>query len=187
MIPHPSKLEIDYYSRHLEHRVCRPILREEFEEWDDTSDSTHLQRLVTRLAAFCKEKDGYAIAAPQVGLYLRLAVIVKATEVITMANPTIIRLGGSDLHEEEACLSLPPNTAGAKVTRCSLVEVEYQNVRGEVRRDTFKGLMARIVQHETDHLDGCFFINRVGPVARDIVLRKYHKHMRDQQCLLLSR
>lgn len=182
MIPNPRKLSIDYYDRHLEHRICRPILAEEFKEYDPKAGMSTLELLVRKLALFCKEKDGYAIAAPQVGLYLRLTVIVKQSEILTLANPEITYLGGSDVYQEEACLSLPPNTAAAKVTRNSVVRVNYQDVHGVRKDQQFIGLMARIVQHEIDHLDGCFFINRVGPVARDIVLRKYRKYMKEQLC-----
>jgi peptide deformylase len=185
MIPNPANFQIDYYDRHLEHKVCRPILPNEFNERDEVFAPTRLQQLVTSLGNFCREKDGYAISAPQVGIYIRLAVVVKQNDLIALVNPTITRLGGADLHEAEACLSLPPNTADAKVTRCSMVEVEYQDVHGRYCHRRFTDLMARIVQHETDHLDGCFFINRVGPVARDIVMRKYKKHMRDRQCQTL--
>jgi peptide deformylase len=182
MIPLPGSLAIDYYERHLENRICRPVLPHEFLEMPTTGTKTKLELLADQMYRFSNEKDGYAIAAPQVGLYIRLVVLTYPRKMV-LVNPNISRLAGNDLFEPEACLSLPPNTAEARVTRCSMVDFTYQDVTGKQNSATFTELAARIIQHEVDHLDGGFFINRINsPIALAQVMEKYRTYMRDIEC-----
>lgn len=166
----PLPLKLDLYSRALEGKECRAVIAE---------DAPLLEDLIQHMIAFTLAHDGVGLAAPQVGIYLRLAVVViERRKAYALINPEITSFGGRDLIDEEACLSLPPtDTATARVTRSELITLESGTLdRPNAREVTrHKGLEARIIQHEVDHLSGVFFINRVSHLQREMVLKKYAK------------
>ena len=104
------------------------------------------------------ESGGVGLAAPQVGVPIRMVVIDVNDEhgLIEMVNPVIIRREGSEI-DNEGCLSVPE--IFGNVERAAKVTVEYQNRRGKRQRLTAKGLLARCIQHELDHLEGTLFID----------------------------
>ena len=120
---------------------------------------------------------GIGLAAPQVGVSLRIFVIDLSlgkdpSALHSMINPQFIERDGMQL-EEEGCLSIPGFTA--TVARPKRVVVEGLNRHGEKYRLEGTGLLARALQHEIDHLNQCLFVDRLRGISRDLILRKIKK------------
>jgi peptide deformylase len=123
---------------------------------------------------------GVGLAAPQVGVPLRVCVIdlsvgKRGGELLTLVNPEFVSREGMQL-EEEGCLSLPGFTA--TVPRPAEVTVRAADRHGELRLIHAKGLLARALQHEVDHLDGRLFLDRLRGIKRDLIVRKVKKMQR---------
>jgi peptide deformylase len=120
------------------------------------------------------DEVGIGLAAPQVGISLRLIVVADedGRGVQALLNPAIVDRGG-EATGEEGCLSIPG--VFAPVTRSAWVKIEAQDVNGGPLAIRATGLRARVLQHEIDHLDGVLFIDRVDPVTRDRIKRKIKK------------
>ncbi len=121
--------------------------------------------------------QGVGLAAPQIGLAMRLAVIDvtvgKNPEAkIVIANPEIVHLEGEQ-REEEGCLSLPGFRGS--VLRPLYVTVRAQDSRGKSFEMRGEGLLARAFCHEIDHLDGVLFIQHLSLLKRDLIKRKVRK------------
>ena len=99
-------------------------------------------------------------------------------KVFKMINPKILTRSENTCVLEEGCLSVLGHDnlpVYANVLRPESVEVEWNNENGELIRAQMSGLPARIVQHETDHLDGVLFIDYLSPVKREMLMRKVRK------------
>jgi len=133
-----------------------------------------LQKIVDVLdQTMRREKHGIGIAAPQIGLSLRLAIVdvsdrVKGTQRLVLCNPEIVRLW-DERASREGCMSVPDYTANIK--RYDGVEVEWQNEKGESMSLATCGIEAVCIQHEVDHLDGRLFIDRVISLKKDMIPR----------------
>ena len=120
---------------------------------------------------------GIGLAAPQVGVSLRLFVIDLScgrdpAGLSVMINPEFVEREGMQL-EEEGCLSVPGFTA--TVARPKRVIVDGLDRHGDRHRLEGSGLMARALQHEMDHLQSCLFVDRLRGISRDLLLRKIKK------------
>ncbi len=121
--------------------------------------------------------QGVGLAAPQIGLGLRLAVIDVSTGKnpearLVLANPEIIHTEGEQ-REEEGCLSLPGYRGS--VIRPLYVTVRAQDATGKAFEIRGEGLLARAFCHEIDHLDGVLFIQHLSMLKRDLIRRKIRK------------
>lgn len=119
---------------------------------------------------------GVGLAAPQIGISLRLAVVDASTErgkVIRLANPTIIEASDEMRRHDEASPNLPG--VSAMVARPASVTVGFMNAAGEHEVRTFSDLWSTSVQHQIDHLNGQLYVSRVSKVRRDMLLRKSRK------------
>ena len=121
--------------------------------------------------------QGVGLAAPQIGLAKKLAVIDvsvgKNPEAkLVLANPEIIHVEG-DQREEEGCLSLPGFRGS--VLRPAYVTVRAQNLKGETYEIRGEGLLARAFCHEIDHLNGILFIQHLSMLKRDLIKRRIRK------------
>ena len=121
--------------------------------------------------------QGVGLAAPQIGIGLRVTVIDvtngKNPEArLVCANPRIVHAEGEQ-HEEEGCLSIPGFRG--RVLRPAFVTIRAQNVTGEEFEMRGEGLLARAFCHEIDHLDGVLFINHLSLLKRDLIKRKIRK------------
>ena len=121
---------------------------------------------------------GIGLAAPQVGELERVVVmdIGKTEETrspIRMANPEIIWASDEDNTYEEGCLSVPEHYSN--VVRPAEVKVRYVDETGTVQELHAAGLLATVVQHEMDHLDGILFIDHISALKRNMILRKLLK------------
>ncbi len=150
------------------------VLRRKAEPVTEIDDE--VRTLINDLFDTMYQEDGVGLAAPQVGVSERIAVIdPRDPEVPPFAiiNPEIRDIGTEVDRGEEGCLSLP----GLKdiVERAASVTVDALDRNGERLHIEAKGLLARILQHEIDHLDGILFIDRVSPLKRKMLLKKWQK------------
>jgi peptide deformylase len=122
---------------------------------------------------------GIGLAGPQVGISQRLIVVDvndeggKALGPTALFNPRVVESGAETDRGEEGCLSIPGVTG--VVERPWRVVVEAQDREGKPVRIEATDMLARCLQHEIDHLDGVLFIDRLSPLKRNMVLRKYRK------------
>ena len=133
-----------------------------------------VRKIIADMTETMYDEVGIGLAAPQVGIALRLIVISDedGRGVQALLNPAIVDRGG-EMTGEEGCLSIPG--VFAPVTRSAWVKIEAQDVNGGPLAIRATGLRARVLQHEIDHLDGVLFIDRVDPVTRDRIKRKIKK------------
>ena len=130
-------------------KVCRPVA--------DFND--RLWQLLDDMVDTMYTAQGVGLAGPQVGVLRRLFVMDVGNGVVEAVNPEILETWGSQT-DEEGCLSFP-NCQGS-VTRPQRVKFKAQDRHGKWFVMTVEGLAARCVCHETDHLDGVVFLDRVG-------------------------
>lgn len=126
--------------------------------------------LVKEMTETMFSKDGAGLAAPQIGQNIRLIVINKNGQAIAMINPEITKKSWAKEIDEEGCLSVL-NKKGAPyhlpVARHKKINCIYFDNKGKKNKIEANGLLARIIQHEIDHLDGILFIDRVAEQKND--------------------
>jgi peptide deformylase len=135
-----------------------------------------LDRLVADMLETMYDAHGIGLAAPQIGRSERLIVLdVKEEDSTPMAllNPVVVEFGDGRERVEEGCLSIPG--VAASVERPATCVVEATDARGQPVRIEARGMLARCLQHEIDHLDGVLFIDRISPIKRKMLLAKYRK------------
>jgi peptide deformylase len=140
-------------------------------------DTPDLHKLVEDMFESMYAAKGVGLAAPQIGVGKRIAVIdttvgEDAGQKLVLINPEIIAKEGSQ-SGEEGCLSLP--TFRETVTRAKKVTVRAFDVAGKPFEMTGEDLLARAFLHETDHLDGTLYISHISPLKRDLIRRKVRK------------
>lgn len=136
-----------------------------------------LEQLAEDMFASMYAAQGVGLAAPQIGLSLRLSVIDVTTgknpeAKIVIANPEIIHAEG-EVREEEGCLSIPGFRG--YVMRPQFVTVRAQNAKGETFEIRGENLLARAFCHEIDHLNGILFLQHLSMLKRDLIRRKIKK------------
>lgn len=122
---------------------------------------------------------GVGLAAPQIGVMLRLAVVDCSEErgqAILLANPEVLHASAKLREHEEASPNLPGVSAVIKRPRA--VTVRFLNTAGQVEEKDFVGLSATSVQHQIDHLNGRMYFDNLSKVKRDMLLRKARKGVR---------
>lgn len=121
----------------------------------------NLPLFVEQMFAAMYEHKGIGLAANQIGSSLRFAVLhVPGWKPMTLVNPEIVKRRGED-RAEEGCLSVENAQKRVFVKRAMEVRVKYQTVEGVETEMTAKGLLARAIQHEIDHLDGLTCLERI--------------------------
>ncbi len=144
-----------------------PVLKRPSERVDYHAIKEDLPRLLKDMWATMAAAKGVGLAAPQIGLSLRISVIDVRPEGkpqrLVLINPEILSRQGS-LREEEGCLSLPG--LYAKVSRAARVRIRALDASGRPYEMTGEGLLARAFQHEIDHLDGRLFIDHLDFVDK---------------------
>ncbi len=150
-----------------------PVLREACEPVQEIDEE--VRRLADDLMETMYEADGVGLAAPQVGVPLRMfAYDVGDPDLPSgvLINPEVVEEEGSE-KGEEGCLSIPGLVA--VVERAERVVVTGLDPDGSEVRLEAEGLLARCLLHERDHLDGVLFLDRVGPLKRKLLLSKWSK------------
>lgn len=135
-------------------KVCRPV--------DEVTD--RIRMILDDMVDTMRDADGVGLAAPQVGIMRRMFVAEPTPgEVYCFVNPEIISREGEE-EGDEACLSVPDMVG--KVVRPTKVTIKGLDRNGAERQYTFEGLAARIMCHETDHLDGILYSDRAEKMFR---------------------
>jgi len=140
-------------------------------------DTPELNKLVDDMFESMYAAKGVGLAATQIGIGKRIAVIdisvgEDPTHKIVLINPEIMAKEGAQTGEE-GCLSIPGFRE--QVTRAQKVTVRAQDAKGETFEITGTDLLARAFLHETDHLNGMLYISHVSPLKRDLIRRKVRK------------
>jgi peptide deformylase len=145
-----------------------------------------VERVTAEIVELCRDMaetmyaaPGVGLAANQVGVSLRIFTADchgegEPRQLITMINPEIVDVKG-EVKEEEGCLSVPDYAA--PVVRYAEVTVRGLDLAGREQVIAGRDLLARCFQHEIDHLDGLLFVDRLGPVKRDLFRRRYKKYL----------
>lgn len=138
-----------------------PILRKKSEEIQKITPE--IKGLVLNMIDTCAKADGIGLAAPQVGESLRLFIVripISEKKYFTQEfiNPKILKISKEKSTKEEGCLSLP--NFYTNVERSKKITVEYQDKNGEEQKIKTSGFLARVIQHETDHLNGILIIDK---------------------------
>lgn len=147
-----------------------------------------LKKLVQDMGETMFDAPGVGLAAPQVGVNKRLIVYDtnaanpdddgSTHEFKALINPEIIEASGSIISEKEACLSVVDYSADVK--RYEKVVVTALDIDGNSLKFDAQGILAVIMQHEIDHLDGILFIDRISILKRSIYKKKLAKTLKDQ-------
>ncbi len=167
--PSTADLFIVHYPHPALRKVSTPV----------TSFDDNLRALVQRMYVLMREDKGVGLAAPQVGTNHRLFVINptgKPEDGRTYVNPQLSQSAGEQ-EADEGCLSLPD--IQVKVIRAKSLRLRAQDVNGAWFEEEADGYVARIWQHENDHLDGILLLDKMGPLDK-LAARKAIKKMQEE-------
>lgn len=164
-----SQLGLKYYGD--------PILRK---ETDSVKDFDHsLELFAQEMIETMRTNEGVGLAGPQVGDLRSLIVIdvsseedEEPVEPLILVNPDIKELSGSCVMEE-GCLSIPD--VRVEIERPEEIRIKFQDVKGVKKDLKCDGILARVIQHEVDHLRGRLMIDYLSPVKRDLLKSKLQK------------
>ena len=158
------------------------ILRQQAQRIGNFSDLP-LQTLIDNMLATLKKSNGVGLAAPQVAESLQLFIVASSPnarypkapqmEPTAMLNPKIVSRSAHTVKDWEGCLSVPG--IRGLVPRHQVIEVEYTNRQGHLQRQELTNFIARIFQHEYDHLNGIVFLDRVESTHDLITEQEYLK------------
>ena len=157
----------------------QPVLRKEAEEVEP--DYPELNQLIADMYETMQQSDGVGLAAPQIGLSKRLIVIDAdvlkesfpelAGVRLTLINPELdIIEDGKKVTREEGCLSIPG--LSEPVARFEKVKLNWLDENFNEHEQVFEGFLARIIQHEYDHLDGIMYVDRISPIRKQLIRNK---------------
>ncbi|MDX2263998.1 MAG: peptide deformylase [Hyphomicrobiales bacterium] len=157
-----------------------PVLRKTSQPVEAVDDET--RRLIADMFDTMYDAPGIGLAAPQIGVLRRVLVLDDARgeeekRPIAMINPEILGYGDESRLHEEGCLSIPDMFA--EVERPASVTVRYVDERGLLVERVCEGLLATIVQHEVDHLNGVLFIDHLSRLRRELLIKKFYKTRRE--------
>jgi peptide deformylase len=165
-------------------QLGNPILREKA-AWVDNIQDEHIQKLIEDLIATVAKANGVGIAAPQVAESYRLLIVASRPnprypnapemEPTAMINPRIIAHSTEVVKGWEGCLSVPG--IRGLVPRYQAIEVEYTDRNGELQKQELTDFVARIFQHEHDHLDGIVFVDRLENTLDMITEQEYQQRV----------
>jgi len=142
-----------------------PLLREKSEEIDlKKIKANELKGLCADMIKTMKEEDGKGLAAPQIGENIRLIVINTKDGPKIMINPKITKRSWAKEWSEEGCLSVPG--VYGKVRRNKKINCIYFDKKAQKTKIQAQGLLAFVIQHETDHLDGILFIDKAKEIKK---------------------
>ena len=148
------------------------VLRRRAEEITEVDDE--LRATIRDMFETMYDAEGVGLAGPQIGLSRRVIVVDVHEEGSTpfaLINPRIVEVSRETEKAEEGCLSIPG--VSSVVERAVTVTAEGLNENGEPVTVTGEGLLARCLLQEVDHLDGILFIDRISPLKRTMLLKKY--------------
>lgn len=142
-----------------------------------------VRALIPRMLATMYRAPGIGLAAPQINVGLRLAVVDLQPDdkpaPIILINPEIVAASKELATREEGCLSIPG--LFADVTRPARVKVRYLDQAGTRQELEAEDLLAACLQHEVDHLDGILFVDHISALKRNMIMRKLAKAVREKK------
>ena len=141
-----------------------PVLRKNAEKVEVVTDE--IRTILLDMAETMYEAPGVGLAAPQIGINLRLVVIDTDGVLRKIINPVILEYSLETESCEEGCLSVPG--IYEKVRRAKKIKVKYLNEKGEEVIEEVEDLLARAFQHEIDHLDGLLFVDKLSPIGKKL-------------------
>ncbi len=151
-----------------------PVLTQRAHEVTDFN--LDLEKLVFEMHDTMVRDRGIGLAAPQVGVSLRVFIVgIDGEPLRIFINPKITATSEETVEYEEGCLSFPG--LYFNVTRPAAVDIEAVDVRGKPFKLNADGILARVIQHEYDHLDGVLFIDRISPAKRRRAMAHYSRMM----------
>jgi len=156
-----------------------------------TVDYPELNKLILDMYETMYDASGVGLAAPQIGKSIRLFVIdtspfdtddfeqnsgfeVKSVKK-TFINPVMIDESGENASFEEGCLSIP--NIREHINRKSDITIKYQDENFTHHQETFSGILARVIQHEYDHLEGTLFTDKISPFKKKLIKGKLNNIM----------
>ena len=156
-------------------RYGDPRLLAENEEVDPAS--REISRLLDDMVETCHAAPGIGLAAPQIGVNKRVAIVdlsvgADPDALLVLVNPVVVEEAGEQ-KEEEGCLSVPDICE--KIIRPARVRVRAADAAGTIREIEGTGLLARALSHETDHLHGRLFLHRLRGLKRELTWRKVER------------
>lgn len=141
---------------------------------DVTEFGSELVPFLDQMVETMLVEGGVGLAAPQVGVSKRIAIVNPEPKndetLITMINPRIVAVSSETTSFEEGCLSVPD--IRGNVIRPTSIEVAYHDGEGREHRVEIDGIVARIIQHEVDHLDGVLFVDRLSLATKALIRTK---------------
>lgn len=163
------------------HLLGSPALREESTEVGEINGE--IRQLVEDLFDTMKAADGIGLAANQLGIATRVAVVEVDGDPLVLINPTITSTEGND-KAEEGCLSIPD--IYGDVDRPLSVSIETMTLEGTRISVQATELKARAIQHEIDHLNGILFFDHLSPLKRRMLMAKWRKSRKDKPGFILE-
>ncbi len=146
------------------------------------ADSERVRALLPRMFETMYKAPGIGLAAPQVGIDLRIAVVDLMTDdtpsPLALVNPQVVAVSDEWATREEGCLSVPNQYAD--VSRPARVTVRYDDADGVPHQVEADGLLAACLQHELDHLDGVLFVDHLSALKRNMLMRRLAKEMKQK-------
>jgi len=144
-------------------------LRSENKNIEKVDDS--IKEILDSMVETMRNINGVGLAAPQVGINLKMFVMEAEEGIIRkIINPEFIQYSEIQIDHEEGCLSVPG--IYKKVKRPESLKVRYLNENGESIEEELDESWARVFQHESDHLEGILFVDKIAPVAKRLVSKK---------------
>ncbi len=150
---------------------------------DISSDYPQLPALISDMFETMYHAHGVGLAAPQVGLAIRLFVIdaspfdedeedkpKQLNFKKVFINAKILEESGAEWSFSEGCLSIPE--VREEVSRKSVIKIRYQDENFQTIEETYDGILARIIQHEYDHIEGKLFVDKISPIKKRLIVKK---------------
>ena len=157
-------LEIKKFKDPILRKRCRKVRKIDKE----------IKKIIVDMVQTMEENQGIGLAAPQVGVLKKIIVVkadLKNQRILALINPKIIKKSRAKEKLEEGCLSFP--RIFLEIKRAKEIQIKAKNIKGEEIKIKAKGVLAKIIQHEVDHLNGILFYNRLGFI-KSIIFRLKH-------------
>ena len=155
-----------------------------------SADYKDLQQLITSMYETMYNASGVGLAAPQIGLSIRVFVVDSSPFSVddkyteeqkielknfkkTFINPIITQENGDDWSFDEGCLSIP--YIREPIFRKSNIKIEYYNEDFKFIKESYSGLLARVIQHEYDHIEGVLFTDKLSSFKKQLLKKKLNK------------
>lgn len=148
------------------------VLRQVASAWDFETDGSPID-LVKEMTILMFSEKGIGLAAPQVGVSKRLFIMGNVDRLVTCVNPEIIS-GTGEVQDIEGCLSFP--NLWLHIKRMEKIDVRYHDSHGNLVETSYDGLMARVFQHELDHLNGVCFDTKVSKLGLKLAKARRSKN-----------